>query len=238
MTDLFTYSSLFVSALLSGLTILFFNIKVTSIHRLLLSFSGAFLLAICILHLIPELYENFNKNIGLFILLGFVLQLLLEFFSRGIEHGHFHTHKSQLSSFPYSIFISLCLHAFIEGMALINPEHGHSHSHDGSLLLGIIIHKIPIAIVLTTMFIAKKSSKSITIFSLTLFSLAAPMGLFIGKNLGDSYIENTTILLALAVGIFLHISTTILFETSEGHKFDLKKFGVILLGLITAIFTL
>jgi zinc and cadmium transporter len=237
MTDLYIYISLFFSALLSGVLIVIFKLKISSIHRLLLSFSGAFLLAICILHLIPELYENYNKQIGLFILIGFVLQLLLEFFSKGIEHGHFHDHDKKATLFPFAIFISLCLHAFIEGTALINPEHNHA-SYNGSLLLGIIIHKIPIAIVLTTMLISKNTSKSLTIFALGVFSISAPAGLYLGKLIGHTNHDSINILLALAVGIFLHISTTILFETSEGHKFDVKKFGVILLGLIAAIFTL
>jgi hypothetical protein len=38
------------------------------------------------------------------------------------------------------------------------------------------------------------------------------------------------IILAMVVGIFLHISTTILFESDENHGFNLKKFVVIILG--------
>jgi hypothetical protein len=33
------------------------------------------------------------------------------------------------------------------------------------------------------------------------------------------------------VGMFLHISTTIIFETSENHKFNLAKLTAILLGV-------
>ena len=43
-------------------------------------------------------------------------------------------------------------------------------------------------------------------------------------------------IMAMAVGIFLHISTTILFESSEGHKFNLVKLIVITLGLISTYF--
>ena len=39
---------------------------------------------------------------------------------------------------------------------------------------------------------------------------------------------------AIVIGIFLHISTTILFESSEGHKFNLSKLIVIVLGVIVA----
>ena len=48
----------------------------------------------------------------------------------------------------------------------------------------------------------------------------------IAKNLGiDEHV-----ILAIVVGIFLHISTTIIFETSENHKFNLLKLVSILVG--------
>ena len=37
--------------------------------------------------------------------------------------------------------------------------------------------------------------------------------------------------LALVVGMFLHISTTIIFETNENHRFNLAKLTAILLGV-------
>jgi len=238
MLENYTYLLLFLSSFVSGGIVLIAKPKFSSNLKLLLSFSGAFLLAICMLHLIPVLYEKYEKSIGIFILIGFVLQLLLEFFSKGIEHGHSHPSKNSLKAFPYAIFISLCLHAFIEGMALVETGH-HGHSHGNfSLLTGIIIHKIPIAIVLITMLINQKISKLTTLISLFIFSIAAPVGLYIAETLGNSLLENVTILMALAVGVFLHISTTILFETSEGHKFDSKKFSIIILGFIIAILTL
>ena len=43
-------------------------------------------------------------------------------------------------------------------------------------------------------------------------------------------------LTALSVGIFLHISTTIIFESSEGHKFNLAKLVIIAFGLLTSYF--
>jgi hypothetical protein len=41
-------------------------------------------------------------------------------------------------------------------------------------------------------------------------------------------------IMAVVVGIFLHISTTILFESSENHRFNLIKFLIILLGAAIA----
>ena len=44
------------------------------------------------------------------------------------------------------------------------------------------------------------------------------------------------IITALVIGVFLHISTVILFESSEGHKFNLRKLLVIIVGIVIAYF--
>ena len=237
MNELTINTILFSSAFLSGIAVILFKLKFSANLKLLISFSGAFLLAICVLHLMPEIFSDYDEKIGFFILLGFLIQLLLEFFSDGIEHGHFHSNKKDLAVFPYAIFISLCLHSFIEGMALVNGDHNHL-DHSSSLLVGIIIHKIPIAIVLSTMILAKNISKLTFIIALIIFAISAPLGLFLAENHLLLFVENSRIILALAVGIFLHISTTILFESSEGHRFDLKKFIIVIIGFALAIFTL
>ena len=71
-----------------------------------------------------------------------------------------------------------------------------------------------------------------------IFAASASLGLYLAGNHILPFVENSRVILALAVGIFLHISTTILFELSEGHKFDLKKFLIIIIGFVLAIFTL
>jgi zinc and cadmium transporter len=38
-------------------------------------------------------------------------------------------------------------------------------------------------------------------------------------------------IMVIVIGIFLHISTTILFESTEDHKFNLKKLLVVLAGI-------
>jgi len=108
--------------------------------------------------------------------------------------------------------------------------------NNDTLLIGIVIHNIPIAIVLGTMLLSKNISKTIFLTSLFVFSISSPLGLFLATYQIVPLIENSNILLALVVGIFLHISTTILFETSDSHKFELKKFIIIILGFITAFF--
>ena len=62
-----------------------------------------------------------------------------------------------------------------------------------------------------------------------------PLGTVISNNtaIAPEYVD---IVSAVAIGIFLHISTTILFETGEGHKFNLSKLLAIVLGVLIAYF--
>ncbi|WP_166382151.1 MULTISPECIES: ZIP family metal transporter [unclassified Polaribacter] len=198
--------------------------------RLLLAFSGAYLLSVTILHLLPEVYAETTeyKKIGIFILIGIIIQSVLESFSKGAEHGHIHIH-SDGKEFPTLLFISLSLHAFSEGL----PIH---HAGD-NLLWAIVVHKIPIAFVLTTFLIQTKYSKKITFIFLIVFAFMSPLGLLLGDKITffTTYAKEIT---ALIIGVFLHISTIILFEGSENHKFNLQKFIAIILGVLFTVFTL
>ena len=87
------YALLFFVILASGLSFLLFKKINQQYLKLALSFTGAFLFALCMMEMIPEVYESGNAGIGLYILIGFFSQILIEFFSEGIEHGHIHVHK-------------------------------------------------------------------------------------------------------------------------------------------------
>jgi zinc transporter ZupT len=194
--------------------------------KLLLAFSGAFLLSITVFNFLPEVFTNNNsKTIGLFIMIGILLQIVLEFFSKGAEHGHVHLSKST-SAFPWLLFISLSIHSVLEGIPI--------EAHD-NLIYGIIIHKLPVAIILSTFFIASQLSRIKILFFLTLFALMTPFGVLISQETDIFKIYYTEIS-ALVIGIFLHISTIILFETSEGHKFNLTKLIAIVVAITIAYF--
>ncbi|MBL0096873.1 MAG: ZIP family metal transporter [Bacteroidetes bacterium] len=229
------YILLFSSVLVSGG--IFFLIKKPS-HRflkLLLSFSGAFLFAISVLHLMPEVYNNSGASIGAWIMIGFLLQIILELFSEGIEHGHIHVHKRNTDAFPLTMMISLSLHSFLEGIPLSTLESaGHDHLHSHSLLYGIILHHIPVAFALMSMLTASGINKKMSFFFLVLFAAMAPLGALTGNLLHQSSLEglaaNYDKIMAIVIGIFLHISTTILFESSSDHRFNIYKLLAIFTG--------
>ncbi|KAA5537612.1 ZIP family metal transporter [Paenimyroides baculatum] len=247
--------------------------------KLLLAFSGSFLLTMTVSHLLPEVYayviegnhiettivENDNsshnhthehhdhshdhashdnhnhtettnsnqhnhdhdamKQIGLFIMLGIVFQIILEYFSKGAEHGHVHVHE-KMTSMPWLLFASLCLHALFEGM----PVSQHTH-----LAWAIAIHHFPIAIILTLFFLQAELNKKFVFMFMIVFALMTPLGTYLSANLSfliDYYVPIS----AFVIGILFHISSTIIFESSEGHKFNLAKLLAIIIGIAFGFF--
>ena len=242
MSGIIVLSSLLFSVALGGFFVTYLQqTNKAQIIKLLLAFSGGFLLAIAFTHFIPELYEEGSAAIGVYILVGFLIQLLMEFFSGGIEHGHVHVHKGQ--KMPWGLFISLAVHSVLEGIPLGNQvmgfdvitthaqNHGHSHGNDNSLLLGILFHQLPVAIALMTLLINTKLTNLQSWIVLMLFGIMTPIGVVIGMfTLPGEVGLDYHVILAIVVGMFLHISTTIIFETSENHKYNLLKLVSIFIG--------
>lgn len=239
---LFIYGLIaFVSIMLSGAILLAVKIPRNPM-RLLLAFSGAFLFAMSLLHLIPELYESGKANIGIWILAGFLIQLLLEYVSEGIEHGHVHIHEhdhhkhNHAAKIPFGVVFGLCLHSLLEGMPL-GIETGNSKVFP-PFLTGIVLHNIPIAIAFMGLLLHLGHSKVKAFLLLGLFALMTPLGMlashFIGMQLQGDLQPYFNIVTAIVVGIFLHISTTILFESTENHRFNAMKFVSILFGAALA----
>jgi len=50
--------------------------------------------------------------------------------------------------------------------------------------------------------------------------------------------EHSRELMAFVIGIFMHISTTILFESSDIHRFNYAKLGAIIVGAGLAVLSL
>jgi zinc transporter ZupT len=186
--------------------------------KLILSFSGAFLLGISIFHLLPSVFTSSNFNPGIWIVAGLIFQIILEYLSQGTEHGHTHTKSKQ--RLPWVLFLSLCLHAFIEGLPMAS---------DNALVWGIFVHKIPIGMVLFIMIWELRSTLSTKLFSLFLFASMSPLGSIVFKEFSSLNQWKNTVT-AFVIGMLLHISTTILFESNQGHSFNLRKLLIILLG--------
>lgn len=208
--------------------------------KVLLAFSAAYLLALSFLHLIPELFAVKNgTNAGLWIMGGFFIQVSMEFFSKGIEHGHAHIHAHD-HKIPVALLSGLYLHSFIEGLPLAGIFDAMPSEKLFSFITGITLHNIPIALAFTGLLLHEHIHKSKIVFYLVVFTVMAPLGALAGKwlqqTIGDVTLL-TTIFTALVIGIFLHVSTTIIFESSEkNHRYHISKLAAIVAGACLAYF--
>lgn len=211
---------------------------------LLLSFSGAYLLGIAAMELMPSVFADPELHSGVWLLGGFFVQLLLEGLSQGVEHGHIHAHKRESYRYALTVMVGLGIHALLEGLPLGTASElaaeGHSHGHfDGDhLLWGIILHKLPAAFALGLLLRYSGYSRKFTWLCLLVFASLSPIGAALGEVVSIDPVWRNRVM-ALVVGSFLHISTTILFEADGGrtHGVSAKKLAVVVLGMGVAYFT-
>jgi zinc and cadmium transporter len=205
--------------------------------KLLNAFTGAYLLSLTVLHLLPELYHAHGSAtnegallIGTLILAGFFAQVGLDIISMGVEHGHSHALHGRMH---VGVVIGLCLHALIEAMALGDAHRHYDPASRRLLLWSIVLHNYPVSIALLGMLLQSGMKRSAALGLLAIFACMAPLGMLVSAHsVLASYSRE---LMAIVIGIFMHIATTILFETSEVHRFDVGKFASIILGTILGI---
>jgi hypothetical protein len=127
--------------------------------------------------------------------------------------------------------VGLFIHAFIEGIPLANEEHQLS-----PYLLGILFHNLPISFILGAfLFNRKNESKTSpypSILIVALFALASPMGMLLGNYFNP---DLQPYFLAIVGGIFLHISSVIIFESNKNHNIDWMKIGLVIIGVSLAL---
>lgn len=243
MQDLiYTILLLFLPVMICGMLVFRFKISDNKL-KLILAFSASYLLALTFVHLMPEVFSKGDEKIGIYVLIGFFIQLFLDYFSTGIEHGHIHIHHQPKRKIPISILFGLYIHSFLEGLPVAEVM-GHGHNSGSmlgfkdSMILGLTLHNIPIAIAFVTMLKQLQIAKKSAIVYLILFCLMAPLGVLCNELMKQAGVANIDyiiqISLGIVVGIFLHISTTIMFESSNNHKYNFAKMASILLGSVVA----
>lgn len=209
-------------------------------------FAGSYLFSVTVIHLIPDLFlSGMNPfNLGLYILIGFFIQKILENYTSGVEHGHVHHHEGHGYPILY-ILVALGIHSFLEGSIMTDslhnnhtPDSVYAHGSSPKILLGIVMHKIPAAFALMALLVIQLKNKRKALWLLMIFALSSPLGLFTSEYLTHQSIlpDNYLIIFfAIVTGSFLQISTTIFIETDPHHKMDWKKLLVSLIGAGAAV---
>ena len=233
-------SLLFCATLASGLLTFALPQTYTPLLNYILIFGGSYFFGITLIHMIPELFQHNpdHINLGLWLFLGFSLQLLLDLLGGSIAHGHVQGHSISGEKKPAttrqrsSLTLLLCLffHASLEG-ALWTAGHT-------TLLLGIILHKIPIAFTLASVLLHRQYKRSSIFIILVIFSALTPLSFLLQDYLTNTGFLSSDIALklhAMAIGGVFHIATTILLETDPHHQLNKAKWIFSLLGAALAI---
>jgi zinc transporter ZupT len=235
-----------LSVLIIGLIADFSKNKIEVYNKYIIPLSVAFVLSLICLHILPELFQKHNPYIGLFILIGFVIQILLELLSKGIEHGHVHFHGKLTETKIIPIFFGISLHSFIEALPITSIQssdhigHEHHNINEGVSLiyfLMILVHKLPVAAILMMLFnkVFKTNIKKYTLF--ILFALTAPAGAIFGNyfSVNPNFNDISSIFLAISTGMLLHITTLLIFEEHHSSNEKWKNLVLISIGFIAGL---
>ena len=230
---------LFLVTLAGGCLPLYTRVLNDRNMHLLLAFSGSFLLGITCLHLLPETFTEFPQKAGLYLLAGFFLQLLIQRTTHGMEHGHLHVQGESLHVAVLPIIAGLSVHAFMEGLPLgFNYRNAATNP---SLFLAVGAHKLPEAMLLGILLKHSFPFKK-TMLLVFAFALVTPLSAMLATALGRNYgviARAVTIIIPIVAGAFIHISTTIFFESgTKQHALTRMKVAAMLLGVFFAGLTL
>lgn len=209
-------------------------------------FGGAFLFASCFINLVPHMFlgedpyrfvtPNLHFKIAAAVMVGFLIQLLLEQLTHGAEHGHGHMPDETLNATGhpaiFALLIGLCIHAFLEGMPMVDLD---GDIHQG-LLYGIVLHNIPIALVLVGLFISHGYGFWRLFCLLLLFAVMTPLGSLCNLYLIPENEMLQSLIMGIVVGILLHVSVSILFDHHH-NTFSWGKLLLILAAFVAAYFT-
>ena len=238
------YIYLFLSVIVGGGLAFLVSNSNNLIFKLLIPFTGAYILGITVLHLMPIVFHEGSHETGLYILIGFFVQIFLEQLSGGVEHGHIHGSEQMSWNRFLPLFFGLGLHALLEGIPLsvysdlhqVMHHHEDNHNH---LLLGVILHKAPAAFALVSIMRVSKIKTHYILLGLIGFALMSPFGAMLAEYLHPDP-DTIVFFTAVIIGLFLHISTTTIFEADERrqHRISWTKIGAIVMGVGLALLTL
>ncbi len=227
-TNLFFLFFLWIAPIGGG--VVYFQIKkFKSKLKYIFSFGASFLFSFIFLHIMPELFIQ-NVWAGSIFLLGFYLQIILGVCG-AVSHCHTHKKKAflQMSIFSFSLF----LHAWMDGLLL--GCHDYHHSLNSSLFWAIIIHKVPVAFVLSAFLDKKGFAKNWNFIALSIFGVASPMAIyFTHMGIAQGFFSSFHIMMleTFAAGCMLHTCSSILLE--ECHSKNITVRFIQGLGFILA----
>ena len=249
---IYVYAILFVGAVCIGAAVAYLCPQLSP-KRLqnFITFIASYIFASTVVHLLPTIFMQTGAHsdhsggevggAGLWLLVGFLAQHFLGQLSMGVEHGHGHGSSGITTYKPKKVLIALIFHSYLEGFIGVNimdNYSGHGHTVHSSLV-GIFLHKMPAAFVLTVMLRNYYPSGRAWCWRVGWFALATPAALLTVEVLRHFYANIHHIdgvIMPVLGGMFLHLSTTMFFEVAPKHKYGWRKNSTVLVGILGGVF--
>lgn len=201
-----------------------------------ISCAAVVIIGLIIFDLAPELIEQDNAWLFVFVILGFVLLFLIDKLIPHHHHKHHDhdeatkEHKDRLEHVSTITILALSMHNLIEGMALYSISLESIRS--GTLMLiGVGLHNLPFG------FQIAGTKNKLLVFLLVISAFLGGLVVFFFGNI-DEFLQG--VVLAISMGMLLHI---LLFELFKEIRENIRQkatiygiiIGVILLIIINLI---
>lgn len=226
----------------SGLLLYFFRKPNTDYLNLLIALGAGSMLAVALVHIFPESYEQTEFAVYAFVW-GFIAIYLVE--ELLTPHRHDHSHGDHAHEDPHEhydhvaivSFIAIFIHTLLDGVG-IRAGMGLSETAGYAILFGVWVHQIPVSLSLAALMRESKLQKNIQITLVILFAFAAPLGYFL-SDIVLSNVSEITVWLAAAFawGSLLYIATTdllpVIHSTSKNKYLSVSAFilGVLFMSI-------
>lgn len=207
--------------------------KVLSIYAI--PYAAGVLLAVSILHLIPEVVEHIGKDGYLYVLLAFLGAFIFEKYFASLHHHEGHNDTMQKSTIPLVIFGDT-IHNFIDGIAigaafLTGPSFGLI------VALSTFLHETPHEIGDFGVLMARGWTRRKT-FIANLFSslITIPGALFVYFFARNGQSSIIPIMLSISAGIFLYLGASDFLPEIGEHESKartIKKILLVIIGVFT-----
>ncbi len=179
------------------------------IQEYLIALGAGFILALVFLELIPESIDKIGSQAPLFFLLGFAL---IHFFEHTfVGHLHFgeetHTEIMISKTASYSAVLGLFIHAFFDGLAISTGFH-FDFGIGLMIFLGIILHKIPEGITISSIILASNQSNKHAFWATFSIAMATMLGVLSVFFLVEVDTNIVGYVFALSAGVAVYVGAS------------------------------
>lgn len=196
------------------------------------SIGAGFLLGATLLDRLPETLSTISPHIGVtYILIGYLLVLCLEVIRQhqaDIDsdiHAH---HHGGLATGGNVALVSMLVHTFMDGVVIAGALQANRAT--GILMfIAVTMHKIPEGLTISSISLASSNSRRRALMWSFLLTCSTVGGAILTLALGEVHGAAINIIMALATGTFLFISTSDLVPYVRGQQ-QPKHMLLLLLG--------